>query len=189
MASRVRVWKVLPLWIVIAVSIGWLGSVLISELRHRGKVDTPAPGFSNSDLVLTGVHVVTIVDGVMTWELNASRAQIYEGQHQARLDNVHGIARPSDGTVVRFEGATGTFDTMTHDVELQSPGGGTIVQWSNGYVVSSDVLRWNQATQEATSDRLVSITGPRVAIRGVGLRIRPASQELTLLSQVQTHVF
>jgi len=189
MAFRLRAWKALPLWIIIVAGLSGLGAVLVTELKHRGTTAVHVSDFSNSDLVLTGVHVVTAVDGIAQWELNASRAQIFETNHQVRLEDVRGTARSSDNTVVRFEGQSGVFNTATRDVELRNSDGETVIQWSNGYVVRGEVFRWNQAAQEVTSDRPVSIAGPHVTMTGVGLQVRPASQELTLLSHVLTHVF
>ncbi len=166
-----------------------LTAVLISELRVRGVAPSVSPVVSDGDAVVAGFHLLTTINGTLDWELTASRARLYEDRHQALLDDVRGAAHTRDGSTVEFEGASGTFDTVSRDVWIEGPQGQTIMRLPSGYVVRTDQLYWNQQTREMSSDQTVSIKGPRIAVTGTGLIVRPASQEFSVLRDVRTEVF
>jgi LPS export ABC transporter protein LptC len=189
MAIRSLPWKTLPLWILIAVGLAALGATVVSELRIRGVSNSPPRIHADGDLVLTGVRFVTTLDGATEWALTAARARVFDRQHQALLDDVRGEAHARDGSVVEFEGPAATFDTMSRDASIDGSDGRSIVRLPDGYTLRAEHLRWNQQTGEASSDDRVSITGPRIAITGSGLILRPVSQELTVLRDVRAHVF
>ena len=189
MITRAIEWKALPLWILIATGLAALGAIVFSELRLRGVSPSVSTAVSDSDVIVGGFHLMTTIDGTTDWELTATRARLYEGRHQAVLDDVRGAAATHDGSMVEFEGASGTFDTTSRDLWIEGPQGQTIVRLPSGYVVRTDQLQWNHQTREVSSDRTVSIKGPGIAVTGTGLIVRPASQEFSVLRDVRTEVF
>lgn len=182
------VWKTLPLWAVIIGGLAVLASVLVSEVRHRTTTSVAPPSTLDGDLILTGFRLSTLTDGEGEWEVSASRARLFDQEHRALLDSVHGRLRTADGAVVEFEGPSAEFDTVSHDLEIEGAGGAALVKLPSGYVLRAERLRWIQAKGELTSDAAVSLEGPRLTLRGVGLRVMPASQEFTILNQVRADV-
>jgi LPS export ABC transporter protein LptC len=188
MAVRKITWKTLPLWAGIAGALIALGSVLTSELRLQGATRTSPPSAVEGDLIMTGFKLSTLNDGTREWEIAASRARLIERDHHALLDEVRGAVRMDDGSVVEFEGESAVFDTDSLDLSIAGADGGAKVALPNGYVLQADRLQWVQSREELTSDDAVLLRGPGLTIRGVGVRIRPATQELTILSQVRVDV-
>jgi LPS export ABC transporter protein LptC len=181
-------WKTLPLWVGIVGALAALGSVLVSELRLQGTTRTPPPSKVDGDLILTGFTLSTLLDGERQWEVSASRARLFEQDHQALLETVHGAVRMDDGSVVEFQGQSAVFDTESRDLRIAGDDGGAVVSLPSGYVLRTDYLEWNSARGELVSDDAVSLSGPRVAVQGVGVRIRPATKEFTILNRVRVDV-
>jgi LPS export ABC transporter protein LptC len=185
MPVRSMTWKTLPLWVGIIGALAALGSVLVSELRLQGTTRTSPPSRLDGDLILTGFRLTTLRDGEREWEISAARARLFERDHQALLDTVHGTVRMEDGSVVEFQGDAAVFDTVSRDVRITGDAGGAMVKLPSGYVLRTDRLDWLPLQGELVSDDAVSLTGPRLTIQGVGVRIRPATKELTILNRVR----
>src|SRR5574341_862346 len=104
MSLRSMTWKTFPLWVGIAGALAALGFVLMSELRVQNTRTILPPSRVDGDLILTGFRLSTLLDGEREWEISASRARLFEQDHQALLDTVRGTVRTDDGSVVEFEG-------------------------------------------------------------------------------------
>jgi len=182
------VWRTLPLWVGIVGALAVLGLVLVSELRLQGNATTAPPSKVEGDHILTGFRLSTLRDGEREWEISAARARLFERDHQALLDTVHGTVRMDDGSTVEFEGEAALFDTVSGDLSITGERGGAVVKLPSGYVLRTDRLDWVQSRGELVSDDKVVLNGPRLAIQGVGVRIRPATQELTILNGVRADV-
>jgi LPS export ABC transporter protein LptC len=181
-------WKTFPLWVGIAGALAALGFVLMSELRVQNTRTTLPPSRVDGDLILTGFRLSTLLDGEREWEVSAARARVFEQDHQALLDTVRGAVRTEDGSVVEFEGRSAVFDTASRDMRITGEDGGAVVRLPNGYVLRTDQLEWISSRGELVSDDAVSLSGPDVTIQGVGVRIRPATKELTILNRVRVDV-
>lgn len=181
-------WKTLPLWAGIAGALAALGAVLVSELRLQGTPATSSPSRIEGDLILTGFRLSTLSDGIQEWEISAARARVFEGDHQALLDGVRGTVRMDDGSVMTFEGETAVFDTESRDLQLAGGEHGAVVTLPSGYALRAARLQWVQSHGELRSDDAVELRGPSLAVQGVGVRIRPATQELTILNRVEVDV-
>jgi LPS export ABC transporter protein LptC len=161
---------------------------LVTELRFQGKATTSPPSKVEGDHILTGFRLSTLRDGEREWDISASRARLFERDHQALLDTVRGTVRMDDGSMVEFEGESALFDTVSRDLRITGEHGGAVVRQPSGYVLRSDRLQWVESRGELVSDDAVSLNGPHLAIQGVGVRIRPATQELTILNGVRVDV-
>jgi hypothetical protein len=94
----------------------------------------------------------------------------------------------NDGAVAQFEGATAVMDTASRDFELDGADGDAVLTLPNGYVIRTKRLHWSQSRGELTSEDAVSVTGSRVSLHGVGLLLRPATQEFTILTDARADV-
>ncbi|MEO5657553.1 MAG: LPS export ABC transporter periplasmic protein LptC [Nitrospiria bacterium] len=189
MAIRSIVWKTLPLWLAIAAGLVAIGSVLLAELRGHGTSTAGSSTLAESDVVLTGFHLTTSSNGRVQWEVRASRARFLPGGHQALLEDIRGTSRPPDGSMIEFEGASGSFDMTTRDAVIEGSDGGVVVRLPDGYQLRTDRLTWSDGPKEVSSDRVAYLTGPRLAISGSGLLARPRVQEFTFLRDVHARVF
>jgi LPS export ABC transporter protein LptC len=186
--GRSAAWRAVPLWLILVGGLAALGVVLVSHVRLRGIATPLSPSKVEGDLILTGFSLSTLLEGEREWEVSAERARLFEPSHRAVLDGVRGTVRMDDGSVMRFEGASAVFDTETQDFELEGADFGAVVTLPSGYVLRANRLRWIQEQGELLSDEAVSLTGPRLSVRGVGLRARPSTQEFTILNSVQADV-
>jgi LPS export ABC transporter protein LptC len=147
-----------------------------------------SPSRVDGDLILTGFSLSTLLNGEREWDVSASRARLFEPSHRAVLDGVHGTVRLDDGSVMQFEGVSAIFDTVSHDLDLEGEDLGAVVTLPNGFVLRANRLRWAQEQGELSSDDSILLVGPRLSVRGVGLRARPSSQEFTILNSVRADV-
>ncbi len=188
MAVRSIAWKTFPLWMLVLGGLGALGVLLASQVRLKGAGTPAAPTVVDGDVIVTGFRLATLSDGKLEWEVEAARARLFESTHQAVLDQARGSIRMQDGALTQFEGATAVFDTVSRDFELDGAAGDAVLTLPNGYVIRAKRLRWIQARGELVSDDAVSVIGSRVSFHGVGLLVRPSSQELTILSNARADV-
>ena len=168
--------------------VGALGVLLASQVRLKGAGSPAAPTVVDGDVIVTGFRLATLSDGKPEWEVSAARARLFESRHQAVLDQVRGSVRMKDGALAQFEGATAVLDTASRDFELYGAAGDAVLSLPNGYVIRTKRLRWIQARGELVSDDAVSVIGSRVSFHGVGLLVRPSSQEFTILSDARADV-
>jgi LPS export ABC transporter protein LptC len=188
MAVRSIAWKTFPLWMLVLGGVGALGVLLASQVRMKGSGTPVAPTVVEGDVIVTGFRLATLSDGVTEWEVSAVRARLFESKHQAVLDRARGSVRMNDGSVAQFEGATAVLDTASRDFDLDGADGDTVLTLPNGYVIRTKRLHWNQSRGEMTSQDAVSVIGSRVSLHGVGLLVRPATQELTILNDARADV-
>jgi LPS export ABC transporter protein LptC len=187
-AVRSIAWKTFPLWMLVLGGLGALGVLLASQVRLKGAGTPAAPTVVDGDVIVTGFRLATLSDGEPEWEISAARARLFESTHQAVLDQARGSVRMKDGALTQFEGATAVFDTASRDFELDGATGDAVLRLPNGYVIRAKRLRWIQARGELVSDDAVSVIGSRVSFHGVGLLVRPSSQEFTILTNARADV-
>ncbi|MFZ5863244.1 MAG: LPS export ABC transporter periplasmic protein LptC [Nitrospirota bacterium] len=188
MTVRSVAWKTFPLWMLALGGVGALGVLLASQVRLKGVGASAAPTAVDGDVIVTGFRLAALSDGEPEWDVSAARARLFESRHEAVLDQARGSIRMEDGTVTRFEGAAAVFDTESRDFELDGAAGEAVVTLPNGYVIRAKTLRWIQSRGELVSDGAVSVSGARVSFQGVGLLVRPASQEFTILNHARADV-
>lgn len=168
--------------------VGTLGVLLASQVRIKGAGTPVAPTVVEGDVIVTGFHLATLSDGETEWDVSAVRARLFESKQQAVLDRARGSVRMNDGAVAQFEGATAVMDTASRDFDLDGADGDTVLTLPNGYVIRTKRLHWSQSRGELTSEDAVSVTGSRVSLHGVGLLLRPATQEFTILNDARADV-
>jgi LPS export ABC transporter protein LptC len=188
LAARWTAWRALPLWLLIIGGLVALGVVLVSHVRVRGTAVPLSPSRVDGDLILTGFSLSTLLNGEREWEVSAARARLFEPDHHAVLDEVRGTVRLRNGSLMQFEGVSAIFDTVSHDLDLEGQDLGAVVTLPNGFVLRANRLRWTQEQGELSSDDSIVLVGPRLSIRGVGLRAWPSSQEFTILNSVRADV-
>ncbi|MGB0910451.1 MAG: LPS export ABC transporter periplasmic protein LptC [Nitrospirales bacterium] len=128
--------------------------------------------------------------GKTKWKVIAERAQVFEDQHLANLEDVHVklLDEHGDSEEMTVQAERGTIDTETNNFDLDNEKEMMEVHLASGYTIFSNHLRWIEASREITTSTPVVIRGHGLIIRGTGLVGTIDDEEFKVLQDVQVEV-
>jgi LPS export ABC transporter protein LptC len=126
--------------------------------------------------------------GVAKWEVVAKRAQVFEAEHRAQLEDVTVHLFGKEDKQMTVEAEQGTINTKTKNIDLQNQNGFLSVQLNNGYTIFSKHLQWKESSHQVKSQTPVVIKGKGLTITGTGLVGNVDEEEFQILSNVRAEV-
>jgi LPS export ABC transporter protein LptC len=115
-------------------------------------------------------------DGRKQWELKATGVrQVLDGPTD--LQHVTITYFGDDGETTTVTADAGAYDAATNNAELQ---GNVLVNTSDGAVISTDALHWDQQTELLTGKGNVKITRRSSIIEGKGFELSPEVETFTV---------
>jgi LPS export ABC transporter protein LptC len=114
--------------------------------------------------------------GRKQWELKATGVQqVLDGPTELQHVTITYFEDDAETTTVTAD--AGSYDAATNNAELQ---GNVLVNTSDGAVVSTDALHWDQQTELLTGKGNVKITRQRSIIEGKGFQLSPEVETFTV---------
>lgn len=115
-------------------------------------------------------------DGRKQWELKATGVQQVLGG-PAELQQITITYFGDDGKITTVTADAGSYDAATNNADLQ---GNVLVNTSDGAVVSTDALHWDQQTELLTGKGNVKINRQSSVIEGKGFELSPEVETFTV---------
>lgn len=178
-------------WSLTALVLASLAFIGYRVSVHR-QVQPPQPISSEpvepTDAWIQGFTYRQTQSGTTRWEVVAERAQVFEQQHQANLQNVSVRLFGVEGEEMLVQSDEGIIDTSTKNFSLMNRDAPVSIAFANGFRVYSNHLQWIDASRKFTTRDEVQIQGPGVTITGTGLVAELDAEQFTILHNVQAHI-
>lgn len=146
----------------------------------------PAPSVkvdaSGADAELGSLHLVENKGNRKSWELEADRAKVFQGDKMTRLRNVRVTFYSQDRPPVVVTAREGQVNMETRrvvargNVEMTSP---------EGYTLKTETLSWNPKGKLVQTDDPVRIVGKDFEVTGVGLVSEVGRHTVEILKDVR----
>ena len=149
---------------------------------HSSKESSPA------DAWIHGFTYRQTQSGSAKWEIVAKRAQVFESENRARLEDVTVHLFGKEDKQMTVEAEEGTINTKTKNIDLKNQKDFLSVQLNNGYTIYSKHLQWKESSRQVKSQTPVVIKGKGLTVTGTGLVGNVDDEEFQILSNVRAEV-
>lgn len=176
----------------VIVCLAGLLAYLVFERSHTSdSVSAPdqPPVVDAADSLMHGFHYQQTKDTRVTWKVDAKQARMYEGQHEAVLDDVQVRLFAEEGKEeMAIQAEEGTINTATNNFHLINRRDPIRVDLVDGYTLYTPQLEWHDDKQEIHTQEAVRIVGHGLRITGKGLVGHMTTEEFTVLEDVRVDV-
>ena len=154
---------------------------------------TPPAAYSSADRQpadagIQGFKYRQTQSGMTKWEVVAKRAQIFETEHRAQLEDVTIHLFGKEDKQMTVEAEQGTINTKTKNIELHNQKDFLAVRLANGYTIFSKQLQWMESSHQIQSQTPVMIKGQGLTITGTGLVGNIDEEKFQILNDVRVEV-
>ncbi len=159
------------------------------EMRaSQASVDSNHP--QPADAWISGFTYRQTQSGKTKWKVIAERAQVFEDEHKANLEDVEVLLLGEDNQTqeMTVQAEKGTINTTTNNFDLDNEKEMMAVQLASGYTIFSTHLTWIEASREISTQTPVVIRGHGLIITGVGLVGTIDDEQFKVLQDVQVEV-
>jgi LPS export ABC transporter protein LptC len=165
---------------------GWLAAGVGGGCGGSEESSGPAPVEDLPDQEVLDFSLTETVSGVKAWTLFADRAEVYgqKGYSKVYGVKVHFYSPEGELTSV-LTSERGRVDDRTKNLQAF---GNVVVRTSEGVVLETESLRWDNRLGKITSSRFVTITRGREVLSGYGFTSEPDLSDVRVLSDVKITV-
>ncbi len=138
-----------------------------------------------------GIDQFTFVQsqaGAVQWEIQAQRAQMFEADNRAVLEDVQVTLYGQDGWQLKLDGDEGTVDMARKNFLVAKRESPIAVQLESGYTIFTNHLVWANERREITTNDPVTISGNGVDVTGRGLIGKLDHEEFQVLENVRVEI-
>lgn len=119
------------------------------------------------------------------WELKAKKAELFEFEKRANLEEIQVIIHTESGMEISFEGESGTIDTRQKNFHLENKKSPIRIRMSSGYTIEVMEADWNNEKKEIVSESPITVHGENWEIKGKGLILKTKSEEFVIEREVE----
>lgn len=119
------------------------------------------------------------------WKITAKQARMFEGEQQARLNDVTVTLYGGEGKAFNVTGEEGVFDMATKSFSLFNKEAPLVVETRDGYTIYTNHVTWTNESKEVATTDPVRIVGRGVEVTGRGFLVRLTSEEFEVLEDVR----
>jgi LPS export ABC transporter protein LptC len=117
-------------------------------------------------MVFEGFKARGSFKGVKQWEAEATRARVYQGSQNAKAEDVEITYFQGGRPVSRAKARHADIDLRDYDIDAE---GDVIVRASNGVVLATERLSWDNSRQEVRTKERVKVWRGNSVLTGEGL--------------------
>jgi len=132
---------------------------------------------------LRGLTYTQVEMGKRKWTLAAEGVRYDEDSEVAYLEDVRVKFFTDKGGWITLRGDTGSYHQKTKLIVLK---GGVHGQSDEGMHLETELLTYSEEKEEVRTDALVTISGDRFSVTGMGMVVRVPQQQVVLESQVDS---
>ncbi|RMH32037.1 MAG: LPS export ABC transporter periplasmic protein LptC [Nitrospirae bacterium] len=178
-------WGLTALVLVLLAFVGY-------QVNHHRQVQ-PAQSVSSgseepTDAWIQGFRYRQTQSGITRWEVMAERAQVFEQQHRAHLQNVSVRLFGARNEEMLVKSDEGVIDTATKNFYLVNRDAPVSIAFADGFHVRSNRLQWVETARQLTTQDHVEIRGHGLTITGTGLIAELDAEQFTILRNVQAQI-
>lgn len=163
--------------------------VLLTNRDSGSSPHLPSPSsLSDGDAGMERFTFLHSQDDRVKWQVRADRAQVFEKDHQAVLDNVEVSLFGERGRELRLVGDEGTIDMEKRDFVVANRDRLLAIELDGGYIIYTNHLAWLDDQQELRTQDPVKIVGHGMEVKGQGLVGNLDSEEFHIQHNVEVHI-
>ncbi len=163
--------------------------VLLTNTDSGSSPHLPSPNsLPDGDAGMEGFTFLHSQNDRVKWQVRADRAQLFESDHRAVLDNVEVSLFGEQGREIRLVGDEGTIDTEKRDFVVANRDRLLAIELDGGYTIYTNHLTWLDDQQELRTQDLVTIVGHGMDVKGRGLVGNLDSEEFHIQHDVEVHI-
>ena len=170
------------------LSIVGLAVALLAPLASCRRAPAPPSAAAaeaskaGSSLDLNGFHARASHLGALVWEAEAAQARVFRSEQRARGTDVT-ITYFSHGRKVSVARADhADLNLQDYDMDAQ---GHVVVHGTNGVLLETERLHWDNQLQQATSQSRVRLTRGGTVLTGLGFSADKDMHDVRVLADVQ----
>jgi LPS export ABC transporter protein LptC len=122
------------------------------------------------------------------WELKAKKAELFEIEKRANLEEIQVVIHTESGMEISFQGESGTIDTQQKNFHLENKIKPIQIRMSNGYTIELMEVDWNNEKKEIISESPITVHSEIWEIKGKGLILKTKSEEFVIQREVEAEV-
>ena len=175
--------------LVILGSAGFLVYVMIGKVQSNSPPHSVTTNYvEQADAGMEGFVYRQTDKGLVQWEVEAQKAEIFDSEHRAVLHTVQVKMFGHKGKEMTLHADGGTINTETNEFDLRNNQGPIVIELANGYTIFTPHIHWVAEQQEISTKTPVTIQGHGMTITGIGLVGHLDSEEFTVLANVRVQV-
>lgn len=152
--------------------------LLVVGCKNGTRVTATQAALDSADQVLIGMTHYVTETGVMRARVRADTAYFYSGTQRAELRNVHVTFYDAQGrSTSTLTAKEGTHHWRTGDMEAR--GNVVVVRERDGGTMRTEVMDYNQARNEVSSDKPFVFDSPDRHVEGEGFTSDPEFKNIT----------
>lgn len=163
----------------------WLALLLLLALSpacRRAPQGEAAAGNEKPSLLFQGFGARASHQGELVWEARAVRARVFDAEQRAQAEEVE-ITYYVDGKAVsKARAKKARMDLGRYDVDAE---GDVVLHGSNGVVLTTPRLKWDNRRQLATSSARVRVVRGGAVLTGRGFSADRALRDVRIFEDVQ----
>lgn len=159
-----------------------------AETANASSFFTANQNRKSVEQTLRGLHLVENINEKKGWELRATEA-VGSEQDQWTVKKVNITFFTDEVPTFKVRGEVGEVNGNSKDLVIR---GDVVTESSNGYVFTTNELKYVAASNSLVSQDSVTMNGPRenknlnINLRGFGLRIHLPTNKMYILDQVES---
>jgi LPS export ABC transporter protein LptC len=159
--------------------------VALSGCDERER-DLPGRSETIPDQEIDGFTLTQTRDGQRVWSLRAANALVYEEADRVEMAELRvDFYDEEGGAKSTLTADEGTLSRRTNDMEVT---GNVVVYASDGTVLTTERLTWNERTGKIESDERVTVTKGRDVMKGLGVEADPDLRNIRVRSDFKAYV-
>lgn len=155
--------------------------------RRVSQVSVPALP-QVADAGVKGFSFVQSKDGLVDWKIQATKAQVFDTDAKAVLNDVQVTLMGPDGVTMTVVGDEGTINTSSKDFVISKKTGNLALVLNSGYTIYTSRFTWDNQKHRIWTDEPIIIKGPRLEVTGQGLDAFLATQEMRVRRNVRVGI-
>lgn len=161
----------------ILIMLSGLVLLVVSGVRKKNYPLMVSEGLKKADVHINNFSFFQTQGQKREWELTAGKAELFESEKKALLENVDIVIHGESGVQIAFHGDAGIIDTDRKNFHVQNNTFPMTIKMSNGYEIELMMADWDNEKKELHSDSLIKIHGGSWDIRGTGFVYKARTQE------------
>jgi LPS export ABC transporter protein LptC len=160
-----------------------LGLALLCGACERAPLASGSVAAGDSaSLSFNGFKVRASHQGQLVWEAEAVRAKVYQQANRAEAEEVTLTYYQNGRRVSQAQADKADMDLKTYGVKAR---GNVRVKGTNGVLLTTSQLDWDNVKQLATSQARVRVERKGTVLTGLGMRADRALKDVRILDDVQ----
>jgi LPS export ABC transporter protein LptC len=171
--------------LIIILTLSLLGILILNGVRQKNLHFVTREGMRKADIHIGDFSFFQTNKQGKEWELKAKKAELFESEKKANLNDIQVHIHSDSGMEISFQGEEGTIDTHRKNFHLRNKKSPIVIFLSNGYTIELLEVDWDNETKEISSSSPIVVRGENWVIKGKNLILKTRSESFVIQNEVE----